>query len=161
MAAEPGGGQPADNAGVPIPPPLIYLAGFGGGLALEAAWPIDGLDNPARWIVGLAGILGWVAIGARAFGLFRRKGTAVIPTSPASTLVTTGPFRFTRNPMYVGFALLYAGLAVWLDVIWALIVLPLVIVAVDRIVIAREERYLERRFGDEYVAYKQRVRRWL
>jgi protein-S-isoprenylcysteine O-methyltransferase Ste14 len=153
--------EATDNAGVRLPPPLIYLAGFGIGLALEAAWPIDGLDNPARWILGVAGILLWLAVGGRAAMTFLRVRTGIVPVKPATSLVVTGPYRLTRNPMYVGFALVYSGLAVWLDVIWALIVLPLVLIAVDRYVIAREERYLERRFGDEYVAYKARVRRWL
>ncbi len=93
--------------------------------------------------------------------LFLKRGTSLIPGKRAEALVTSGPYRFTRNPMYVGMAFLYVGLALWLDVLWALAFLPVVLLVVDRRVIAPEERYLEARFGDEYRAYKQRVRRWL
>jgi protein-S-isoprenylcysteine O-methyltransferase Ste14 len=92
---------------------------------------------------------------------FRRAGTSMIVTNPTTAMVTSGPYRFTRNPMYLGMAFLYIALALAFGVIWALIVLPAVIVAVDRLVIAREEPYLEAKFGDRYRAYKRRVRRWL
>jgi protein-S-isoprenylcysteine O-methyltransferase Ste14 len=150
-----------DHADVRIPPPAIYLAGFGVGLLLEAAAPIEGLSNPAKAIAGIAGILLWAFFDGRATVEFIRRKTSMIPIKPASTLVTNGPYSRSRNPMYIGMAALYAGLAVWLDVIWAVIVLPLVLLAVDRYVIAREERYLERRFGDEYLRYKARVHRWI
>ena len=85
----------------------------------------------------------------------------MVPMKPTTALVTSGPYRVTRNPMYVGMAFLYAGLALSLGVIWALALLPAVLLMVDRLVIAREERYLEAKFGEEYRDYKRRVRRWL
>ncbi len=81
--------------------------------------------------------------------------------APSSALVTSGPYRFTRNPMYLGMASLYAGIALAFGLLWSLALLLVVLVVIDRGVIAREERYLERRFGDEYRLYKQQVRRWL
>jgi protein-S-isoprenylcysteine O-methyltransferase Ste14 len=81
--------------------------------------------------------------------------------NPTTALVTSGPYRFTRNPMYLGMSFLYIAFAFAFGVIWALAFLPAVIVMVDRFVIAREEPYLEQKFGQSYRAYKARVRRWL
>lgn len=92
---------------------------------------------------------------------FRRAKTSMVPMKPTTALVTSGPYRLTRNPMYLGMAVLYVALALALGVIWALAVLPFVIFAVDRLVIAREEPYLERKFGEQYRQYKGRVRRWV
>jgi protein-S-isoprenylcysteine O-methyltransferase Ste14 len=80
---------------------------------------------------------------------------------PTTAIVFTGPYRFTRNPMYLGLALLQAGLAMVTNSLWPLLTLAPVIVAVRRLVIDREERYLEAKFGEEYRAYKARVRRWV
>ena len=85
----------------------------------------------------------------------------MLPVRPTTALVTSGPYRLTRNPMYVGFALGHAGLALRRRSTWALLMLGPVLAAVDRIVIEREERYLERAFGDEYRRYARQVRRWL
>jgi protein-S-isoprenylcysteine O-methyltransferase Ste14 len=92
---------------------------------------------------------------------FSRAGTPVDPYEPARALATDGPYRFTRNPIYLGFALVYLGFAIVLNALWAVALLPVVVVVVDRGVIAREERYLERRFGEDYRAYKAHVRRWV
>ncbi len=92
---------------------------------------------------------------------FRRAGTSMVPMNPTTALVTSGPYRLTRNPMYLGMAFLYVAFAFALGVIWALAFLPAVVVIVDRFVIAREEPYLERKFGQAYRDYKVRVRRWL
>jgi len=92
---------------------------------------------------------------------FQRRGTAVEPWKPTTAIVTTGPYRITRNPAYLGMALLYIGIALLADSLWALAPLPVVLVLIDRGVIAREERYLERKFGAEYVDYRSRVRRWV
>ena len=102
-----------------------------------------------------------VALLASFNSAFARKGTAVEPWKPTTAIVTTGPYRLTRNPAYVGMALVYAGVALMSDALWVLAPLPIVIAIVDRGVIAREERYLERKFGPEYVDYKTRVRRWV
>ena len=151
-----------DTAGIRVPPPLFYLGGFLIGVALELAFPVDG---PAPWIrsVGAAlGLAGFIVFGSRAVLAFRRAQTPVIPFKPTTALVTTGwPYSHTRNPMYVGLAFLYAGFAFGFGVIWAFAILPFVLIAIDRLVIAREEPYLERKFGEPYRDYKGRVRRWL
>jgi protein-S-isoprenylcysteine O-methyltransferase Ste14 len=90
-----------------------------------------------------------------------KAGTPIRTDRPVGRLVTDGPFRYTRNPGYLGLTMLYAGIAVLRNALWAILLLPLVIYVIQREVIGREERYLERAFGDEYLAYKERVRRWL
>jgi protein-S-isoprenylcysteine O-methyltransferase Ste14 len=92
---------------------------------------------------------------------FRRARTPVDPYTPSEAIVTDGPYRFTRNPAYLGMALTYAGIAIASNAPWALVPLPVAIAVIDRGVIAREERYLERKFGTPYVDYKRRVRRWM
>ena len=90
-----------------------------------------------------------------------RAGTAIRPTIPTTALVTTGPFRFTRNPLYVGATIIYVGIAVAARSLWALALLLVVLAVMQRGVIDREEHYLERKFGADYVRYKERVRRWI
>ena len=94
----------------------------------------------------------------RAFGGAR---TPVDPYSPSEAIVTDGPYRLARNPGYLGMALTYAGIAIVSNAFWALVPLPVAIAVIDRGVIAREERYLERKFGARYTNYKRRVRRWI
>jgi protein-S-isoprenylcysteine O-methyltransferase Ste14 len=150
-----------DTSGVRVPPPLFYIAGFLVGVALEFAFPIDGL--PLALALGGALVAGglWLALDGAAMLFFRRAGTSMVPFNPTTVLVTTGPYRVSRNPMYLGMAFLYIALALAFGVIWALIVLPLVIAAVDQLVISLEEGYLVRKFGQPYCDYMARVRRWL
>jgi protein-S-isoprenylcysteine O-methyltransferase Ste14 len=151
----------SDTAGIRVPPPAYYVAAFLVGVALElifpTSWPSTGVRVAAALIAGGA----WLALDGVATVLFRRAGTSMIPMNPTTALVTSGPYRFTRNPMYVGMAFLHVALAFAFGVMWALVFLPAVIVVVDRFVIAREEPYLERKFGQAYRDYKTRVRRWL
>src|SRR3954469_16324391 len=153
--------QDEDTAGVVAPPPLIYVAGLIVGFALEALLP--GVDLPALVEWGLGGLLVVAGLGLLlSFNTsFSRKGTAVEPWKPTTAIVTTGPYRFTRNPAYLGMALTYVGIAVLSSAVWVLVPLPFVIAVIDRGVIAREERYLERKFGEEYLGYKRTVRRWI
>ena len=154
-------GEPSpDHAGVPVPPPLLYAAGFAAGLALERLRPLPAASAPSvKPLAALLTALG-VALPASGAALFRRERTSVLPVRPTTSLVTAGPYRLTRNPMYVGFALVHAGLALWRRSTWALLMLAPVLAAVDRVVIEREERYLQRAFGG-YRRYAERVRRWL
>lgn len=147
--------------GVRVPPPFIYLAGFLVGWLLQLAFALPSLDGPLDLILGLALIVAGSALAFPSARLFFRAGTNLAPHRPTTALVFDGPYRFTRNPIYVGFALIYAGAAIWSGITWALIVLPAVLFVVATSVIAREERYLESTFGDEYLNYKSRVRRWL
>jgi protein-S-isoprenylcysteine O-methyltransferase Ste14 len=150
-----------DTSGVRVPPPAYYLAGLLAGVALELALPIDGA--PFWAVLPVALICGglWLVLDGGAMLHFRRAGTSMVPMNPSTALVISGPYRFTRNPMYLGMVFLYVALAFALGLIWALILLPLVIAAVDQLVIAREEPYLVRKFGQPYRDYMGRVRRWL
>lgn len=151
------------HAGVRFPPPLLYLAGIlaGWGLHQWRPMPLTGGSSIGRAGAGIVAIVAALAILLSAFRTFRRARTTLIPNQPATTLVTDGPYRFTRNPMYLGLAILYAGITLLLNTWWPLVVLPLVILGIDRAVIAREERYLRSAFPAQYGAYSQRVRRWL
>ena len=150
-----------DHADVRIPPPLIYVAGFVLGLALERFFPELVLPKiPSRVAAPLCIALG-VTIAVWSVGLFRRERTSFVPINPATTLVIYGPYRFTRNPMYLGLVCVYLGISLWFGVFWALILLPAVMALIQRYVIIREEQYLERKFGGEYLKYKADVRRWI
>ncbi len=93
--------------------------------------------------------------------VLRRAGTTVRPDKPSEKLVTSGPFRFSRNPLYLALTLIYAGVAIAANSGWALLLLIPVILIMGRFVIGREEAYLARTFGEEYERYKGAVRRWL
>ena len=150
-----------DTAGVVAPPPLIYLAGLALGFGLEALLPGASLPGAVRWGLGGALVVGGIALLGTFNAAFRRKDTAVEPWKPTTAIVTTGPYRLTRNPAYLGMALIYVAIALLADSPWALVPLPLVLVVVNHGVIAREERYLERKFGQEYLDFRSRVRRWI
>ena len=91
----------------------------------------------------------------------RDAGAPVRTDRPVPRLTTEGPFRYTRNPGYLCLAMIYAGIAVLRNSLWAILLLPLMVLVIQREVIGREERYLERSFGEEYLDYKRRVRRWV
>lgn len=155
--------KPKDHPGVIAPPPLIFL-GFlvaGWGLGHLLGEPDLGLSDLWRRGLALAGIIVGIVIEGWAAGLFRRAGTAVQPWKPSTTLVRSGIYRFSRNPIYVGFGITYIGLAVGLNSPLALALIIPCLWVVDRYVIQREERYLEARFGADYQNYKSSVRRWL
>jgi len=102
-----------------------------------------------------------LTVGFAAVRRFRSTGTSLQPWEPTTTLITDGPFRLSRNPVYIGYTLLYLGVGFWVNSAWPLVLLPLVLWLMHRLVIAREEAYLDHRFGDAYREYQQRVRRWL
>jgi protein-S-isoprenylcysteine O-methyltransferase Ste14 len=155
--------KPADQAGVRVPPPLIYAGVFGAGLLLQQLFPVQlqllylTMSHVVAFVcMSIAAILGvWGLV------CFRLARTNPIPDKPSTVLVIVGPYRLTRNPMYVSLIFLYMGLALRFDVIWALVLLPLLVAIIRYYVIAKEEGYLERKFGQEYLDYKARVRRWL
>ena len=152
-------GKP-DSAGVPFPPPLIFLAGYGAAMAADGVFR---LPAPADWVRPAGALLTVAGVLPLAWALLRfaRAHVNPLPTRAVDTLVIAGPYRYTRNPMYLGMLLLYLGVALLTRLTWALLLAPLVVVVVNRIVIAREEAYLTRRFGEEYGAYRRSVRRWL
>jgi len=124
-------------------------------------WPIAGLPALVGAPAGLVSIaLGFVLLVTAVRG-FRAVGTTLQPWESTTALVTSGPFRFSRNPVYLGYTLLYLGVALWTRSVWSLALLPLVLAAMTRLVIRREERYLDARFGAAYRDYARRVRRWI
>jgi len=151
----------ADNPGVIAPPPLIYAGALSAGLLVN--WRLRAPFLPRRLArtLGPLFIVCGFAVGLLGFREMRRAETNVDPYKAATTVVTTGPYRFTRNPMYVGFTLMYVGLSALTNALAPVLLLPAVFAVMRRGVIEREERYLERKFGDEYLQYKERVRRWI
>jgi protein-S-isoprenylcysteine O-methyltransferase Ste14 len=111
--------------------------------------------------IGFGIVIVGIVLAAWGIVTFRRVRTAVNPHKAASQLVMTGPYRFTRNPMYVGLTIQYIGGAAVINSAWPLILLPLVLVVLVRRVVSREEQYLSDAFGDQFTVYRLRVRRWL
>jgi len=149
-----------DSPGVHLPPPLFYAAAVIAGWVLDRRWPLP-IDGPTGTVLGWIFVAAWALLAGSAIGLFRRKHTSMIPIRPAATLVTSGPYRLTRNPMYLSLAILYIAVTLVLDSWWPLFLLPAVLAIVDRVVILREERYLASAFPQLYDEYRRRVRRWL
>lgn len=150
-----------DHPGVIARPPLIYLAALAVGLVLEFLWPQGFLALAYRLPVALVLAAAGAGLGRLAFREFKRAGTHYRTDKPVTAIITTGPFRFTRNPLYIALALIYLGIAVALGSLWVLAMLIPVLIVIRYGVIAREERYLEKKFGDGYRGYKSSVRRWL
>lgn len=153
----------SDTAGVIAPPPLIFLAGAGGGLLLDRLLlltPLD-LSAGARWGLAAVAAAAGVAVLVAALGKFGAAKTPPEPWKPTLALATDGIYARTRNPMYLGMALLLLAIGFGFRSSGILLLFPIVILVVDRFVIAREERYLTRLFGTSYDAYRNRVRRWL
>ena len=151
----------ADSPGVAFPPPFVYAAAVVGGYLLDRRWPLPVhagllLRAGADLVAALALMLMFGSIG-----LFWHRRTSIIPNRPADTLVIRGPYRFTRNPMYVGLALLTVSLGVLLDTWWPRILLLPALAIIQLAVIGPEEQYLRRRFGVDYDAYVRTVRRWV
>lgn len=153
--------SPKDNPGVIAPPPLIYGAALILGLLLHRIFPAVLLPFPWNLAFGLPLMAMSALLAWSAFRAMRLAGTNVDPAKPATALVVDGPFRFTRNPLYLSLTLQYAGLTFVLNAVWVLALLPVVLAVIRYGVIAREERYLEGKFGEEYRRYKATVRRWV
>ncbi|RWA97379.1 isoprenylcysteine carboxylmethyltransferase family protein [Mesorhizobium sp.] len=164
MAMDPAGQTDTETAGVIARPPLLFLAALLIGFVLDRLqhlpFPIPRNDQ-VTWIIGGLLILIGFALFAAGIRNFLRAATPVPTNEPTRVLVTTGIHGWTRNPIYLGMFLIYGGIGVAAQNIWILVLtLPLAIL-IRYGVVAREEAYLERRFGDAYRGYRQTVRRWL
>lgn len=147
---------------VPLPPPLFYGLAFGAGIALHTVTaPLSIGDHVTRVGIGAMAVGLGVALAGSAAAHARRHHTTINPHRPVSVLVTDGPFRFSRNPMYTGLAITYVGATLLTDTWWPLITLPAALLALQTLVIVPEERYLTERFERTYGEYAQRTRRWL
>jgi protein-S-isoprenylcysteine O-methyltransferase Ste14 len=152
----------ADHAGVIARPPFLYLGVFLA--ALVARWfvPLPIVSNTAA-AVALGLVLAVVAVAAARWGrrTMKAAGTNINPAQPATAIVTSGPFRYSRNPLYLALTLLYVGLTLAVNTWWGLVFLVPLLITMHLGVVRREERYLERKFGDSYRTYRSRVRRYL
>ena len=142
------------------PPPLLFLSPLLVGLLLDRLVPPPHLPRRSR-LAGLPLLAAGISLGTWFFATMRRAGTPVDPYRPTTALAVDGPFRYTRNPAYLGLTLGYAGVSLLAGGRWPLLLLPGVLAVMSRGVIQREERYLEERFGPDYQAYRRHVRRWL
>lgn len=154
-----------DAAAVRMFPPAIPLATVLGGVVLARIWPIDiGYAPQAtlrHWIGALIVAGAFLGLGVWSVLLLRRSGQSENPWKPTTRIIERGPFRITRNPMYLQMVLICVGFAIWLWNAWILLLTPLCAWLLQRLAILPEEAYLERKFGEDYLAYKRRVRRWL
>ena len=150
-----------DKAGVVAPPPLIYAVLLALGLLLGRRFPVPFLPRGATRALGAPLLGGGVLLLGWFEWAMRRAGTPTNPYKPSSGIITEGPFRYTRNPAYLSMTTIYAGIAALARASWAFLLLPVALGVIRRGVIEREERYLERKFGEEYLAYKAGVRRWI
>lgn len=151
---------PHDNPGVIAPPPLIFGAGGIVGLLLHALLPIRFLPENLNMLVGVLLVVLSAIPGPLALIQMLRRGTSPMPEQPTTALVTDGVFRYTRNPIYLTFTLFYLGVAALVNGLMLLVPLPVILYLITTGVIEREERYLERKFGDAYRQYRARTRRW-
>jgi protein-S-isoprenylcysteine O-methyltransferase Ste14 len=154
-----------DNPGLIMRPPFFLLIALGLALVLEWFAGLSFLAAPSigttQFWAGALVTAGSVALAITGIREFRRAGTNVNPFEPALVLVTTGPYRFTRNPMYLGMVLFLLGFSLMLSLEWGLILVPVLWLAFDRLVVAREEAYLTNKFGEPYRDFLGRTRRWL
>ncbi|MBM3516464.1 MAG: isoprenylcysteine carboxylmethyltransferase family protein [Alphaproteobacteria bacterium] len=151
--------EPADHPRVVILPPIVFALALVASILLHWLLP---LPLPTwLWPFGVVILIVGLGLGGATVFWFRRAATSLDPRKPDTALITGGPFRLSRNPIYVAFGLLLAGIGCALGSLWPLLVLVPFYGVIHWGVVVREERYLERRFGAEYGAYKARVRRWL
>lgn len=149
-----------DIAGVVAPPPLIFGGAVAAGLLLQKARSLPVLPPALGKPLGAALAIGGIGLGLSAVAALKGADTNVDPYEQTSAIVETGPYLFTRNPIYLGMGLLGAGVGLLARAGWVLALLPPAVAVVQKGVIEREEAYLARRFPDAYPAYHARVRRW-
>jgi protein-S-isoprenylcysteine O-methyltransferase Ste14 len=153
--------EPTDNPGVIARPPLLYAGALIVALLINLIWPLPIFgDTVGRWCGLLLAVL---AAGIIAWGTFSllSAGTNVNPTLPTTSIVTSGPYQFSRNPLYVGLTLLFLGLTLTMNTWWGILVLIPLVLVMHNAVVLREERYLEEKFGESYRQYRSKVRRYL
>ena len=152
------------NPGVRFPPPILFVLGIGVAWLVGRVVPLPLVPDTFRPVSLVAGYVAMVLASATitwAMLTFRRADTGIYPNQPATSIVARGPYRFSRNPMYVGLTVLNLGIALVANSMWMIAALPIVLWMLTVLVIRREEAYLSSAFGESYAEYRQSVRRWL
>ena len=153
--------QAPDNPGTRVPPPILLIGAVLVGYGLQQVWALE-LPNWAGWSVAAWALLsGGAAILIAGWIHFYRAKTNILHHRPTSNLIQSGIYRFSRNPIYVSGLVLQLGVALLMNNLWIVLLVPVSKLVFDRYVIALEEAYLERAFGQVYLDYKRTVRRWL
>jgi protein-S-isoprenylcysteine O-methyltransferase Ste14 len=152
--------QDVANLGL-IRPPLVYLISLVTGALIQLAKPLAFIPGTLAVPIGASLVVVAIALFSSSVTKFRAAGTPVPARKATTAIVRTGPYRFSRNPIYLAFSLLQLGIAIWVNSLWLLATLVGAVALIHYVVIPREEQYLERRFGAEYLDYKRSVRRWL
>jgi protein-S-isoprenylcysteine O-methyltransferase Ste14 len=161
MAIKTTNGGPAAGRPALLRPPIVFAAAIAAGVVFHLAWPLVFTSRAARWPIGVALSVAGAVLFVSAIRELRGAGTPVPGHLPPRVIVRGGPYRFSRNPIYLSFALTHLGIAVWVGSWWLLATFLASIALIAIAVVPREERYLEERFGSSYGAYKSAVRRWL
>jgi protein-S-isoprenylcysteine O-methyltransferase Ste14 len=142
-------------------PPFVYLFAIVAAVALDFMQPLRFLPNELGALIGIPIVVAALVLFLLSARRFKAAGTPVPGNRPTTAVVRSGPYRWSRNPIYLAFSVLQLGIACWLNSLWVLGTLATVFGLMTWVVIPREERYLERKFGAEYLEYKANVRRWL
>ena len=150
----------ADSAGVIAPPPLLYAGALLAALGLNALSPMPILNGRLPLLLGCIALVAGLALLIPGRNALVNAGTNLNPARPTTAIVTSGPYRFTRNPLYVGLTLLYSALTLAFNTWWGFVLLIPVLIVIHLGVVRREERYLEQKFGESYRKYKSSVRRY-
>lgn len=150
-----------DSAGVIAIPPLILIAFIGLGVILHNIFPLHFIHGPLKTIIGAIFLAYSVLVMSLAILQLRKAGTNIDVRKPTTAVVTDGIYRYTRNPIYVSMVLLMIAISVLVSNIWIFVLSPAFAIVMQKGVIEREERYLEKKFGTEYTDYKKRTRRWI
>ena len=156
----PNAAQDVANLGL-VRPPLVYLISLVTGALIQLATPLPFLPGTLAVPLGASLVVVAIALLSYSVAKFLAAGTPVPARKPTTVIVRTGPYRFSRNPIYLAFSLLQLGIAIWVNSLWLLATLVGAVALIHYVVILREEQYLERRFGAQYLDYKASVRRWL
>ena len=150
-----------DHARVVLPPPLVFAGYLLLAILLNRLVPVPPPGLGILQDIAVILVLGGLLLGGWCVRLMVRAHTSPDPHRPATVLLTEGPYRRSRNPIYLGFLLIYAGFSILAGTLWGILLSPLVLWTVIRLVVEPEEAYLRTRFDQRYIAYKSRVRQWL
>jgi protein-S-isoprenylcysteine O-methyltransferase Ste14 len=151
---------PPDHPDLPVKPPVIFVIAMGIGFAAHWMWPVS-VRPPGWWGFGVLLVAFGLTLVQWSALHFRRHDTEIFPWLPTRVIVTSGPYAHTRNPIYLGLALVQLGIGLWADRLAVVLMVIPAVAATNAWIIAREETYLDRKFGEEYRGYLQRVRRWI